>query len=176
MLPPASAKPAGAETLIASQQTLAGQAVRALGLPVWPSGRYQADELISTAAARRRTEAGVDQVVICATDNDFMQCVVGTSVVVLDRIRRRVTDEAGVVERFGVMPAHTRSFPPSSAIGRRLAGRARWGRPLGRGRAGSVWAAGGDPVGSVALDVPVRGRDAVGHRAAGALGRGGALP
>jgi 5'-3' exonuclease len=47
----------------------------------------------------------VDQVVICTTDKDLMQCVVGERVVVLDRVRKVVTDEAGVRARFGVAPA-----------------------------------------------------------------------
>jgi 5'-3' exonuclease len=94
-----------AEALIGAQAPLAAAVVRALGLPVWPSGRYQADELIATAAHRYADVAGVEQVVICATDNDFTRCVRGSRVVLLDRIRKRVTDAAGVFERFGVEPA-----------------------------------------------------------------------
>ena len=93
-----------AEALIGAQQPLAAAIVRALGVAVWPAGRYQADELIATAAHRYAREAAVEQVVICATDNDFAQCVQGDRVVMLDRIRRRVTNAAGVVERFGVDP------------------------------------------------------------------------
>ena len=93
-----------AEDLIASQNELAADAVRALGVPLWPAGRYQADELIATAAARFPDDPGVDRVVICSTDNDFNQCVRGDRVVVLDRIRDVVTDEATVRERYGVEP------------------------------------------------------------------------
>lgn len=105
--PPASSgsRTAGApEALIGAQQPIAAAIVRALGVPVWPSGRYQADELIATAASRFDRTPGVDQVVICSTDNDFTQCVRGTRVVLLDRIRRRITDAGGVRERFGVGP------------------------------------------------------------------------
>ena len=103
--PPAPKSNAGtADALIASQAALAAAATRALGVPVWPSGRYQADEIIATGAARYRDDPSVEQVVICATDNDFMQCVRGTRVVVLDRIRRRVTDEEAMRARFGVAP------------------------------------------------------------------------
>lgn len=100
-------KPSGrmsAEDLIAAQTSLAAQAVRALGMVLWPSGRYQADEILATAAARFDADAGVDTVVICATDNDFNQCVRDRRVVVLDRIRRAVTDEASVRTRYGVAP------------------------------------------------------------------------
>ncbi len=95
---------ASAESLIGAQQPLAAAVVRSLGLPVWPAGRYQADELIATAAHRFADDPDVDQVVICSNDNDFMQCVRNDRVVVLDRIRRRVVDAVAVKERFGVAP------------------------------------------------------------------------
>jgi len=103
--PPGSARGATAEALIGAQAPLAASIVRALGVTVWPSGRYQADELLATAARLHHDDPEVEQVVICATDNDFAQCVRGHRVVLLDRIRRRVTDEEGVRERFGVAPA-----------------------------------------------------------------------
>lgn len=104
--PPAPARGTrlGDEQLIAAQAGLAAEVVRALGVPVWPTGRYQADELLATAAARFVTEAGVRQVVICSTDNDFNQCVRGERVVVLDRVRKVVTDESSVRARYGVAP------------------------------------------------------------------------
>lgn len=92
------------DALIAAQAPLAADAVRSLGVPVWPSGRYQADELLATAAARYADDPHVDQVVICSTDNDFNQCVRGDRVVVLDRVRSVVTDEAAVRGRYGVAP------------------------------------------------------------------------
>lgn len=92
------------EAMIASQAPLAAEACRALGIPVWPSGRYQADELLATAAARYAADDTVTQVVICSTDNDFHQCVRGDRVVLLDRVRRVVTDEAAVRARYGVAP------------------------------------------------------------------------
>jgi 5'-3' exonuclease len=89
---------------IGVQQALAAQVVRALGVPVWPAGRFKADELISSAAALLHDHHFVDQVVICSTDNDFNQCVRGDEVVVLDRIRKVVTNEAAVRARYGVAP------------------------------------------------------------------------
>ena len=41
---------------------------------------------------------------ICSTDNDFNQCVRGDRVVVLDRVRKVVTDEAAVRVRYGIAP------------------------------------------------------------------------
>ncbi|MGB8858150.1 MAG: 5'-3' exonuclease H3TH domain-containing protein [Ilumatobacteraceae bacterium] len=93
------------EALIGAQAPLAAEITRALGLTLWPTGRYQADEMLSTAAARFAADESVDQVVICANDNDFDQCVIGERVVVLDRIRKVVTDEVAVCARWGVAPA-----------------------------------------------------------------------
>ena len=97
-------KGTSSEALIGAQAPLAA-AMRALGIVMWPTGRYQADEMLSTAAARYAAEPAVEQVVICANDNDFDQCVIGESVVVLDRIRNTLTDEAAVRARWGVAPA-----------------------------------------------------------------------
>ena len=41
---------------------------------------------------------------ICSTDNDFNQCVRGDRIVVLDRIRKVLTDESSVRARYGVAP------------------------------------------------------------------------
>ena len=42
--------------------------------------------------------------VICSPDKDMAQCVQGDRVVCLDRMREKVMNEAGVMEKFG---AHT---------------------------------------------------------------------
>ncbi|MBI4934500.1 MAG: flap endonuclease [Actinobacteria bacterium] len=104
VIAPPPTKGGGAEALIAAQAPLAAAVCRALNVVVWPSGRYQADELLSTGAAKYSADERVQQVVICATDNDFNQCVRGERVVVLDRIRSVVTDEAVVRERYGISP------------------------------------------------------------------------
>ncbi len=93
------------ESLIAHQAPLAAEAVRSLGVTLWPTGRYQADEMLATAAARYHADETVDQVVICSNDNDFNQCVRGERVVVLDRTRRVLTDEVAVRGRYGVAPS-----------------------------------------------------------------------
>ena len=102
--PPGATRAATPDQLIASQVGFAADAVRALGVPVWPSGRYQADEIIASAAARFAELPHVAQVVICSTDNDFDQCVRHDRIVVLDRIRDVVTDEPAVLAKYGVAP------------------------------------------------------------------------
>jgi 5'-3' exonuclease len=88
-----------------AQFPLAERATRALGVVVWPMVEFEADDALATAAARAADDSHVDQVVICSPDKDLAQCVRGTRVVALDRLRRRVYDEAGVIEKFGIPPA-----------------------------------------------------------------------
>ncbi len=92
------------DALLRSQFPLAADAMRALGILIWPMTRFQADDALATGAARFKNAPGVEQVVICSNDKDFAQCVEGTRVVLLDRIRKLTTDEAGVIDRFGVRP------------------------------------------------------------------------
>ena len=88
-----------------SQFSLAERATHALGTVVWPMVEFEADDAIAAAADRWRDAPGIEQIVLCTPDKDMAQCVRGSQVVCLDRLRRRVLDEAGVVEKFGVPPA-----------------------------------------------------------------------
>jgi 5'-3' exonuclease len=83
----------------------AEDACRALGVVTWPMIEFECDDALATAAARFAAEPGVEQVVICSPDKDLAQCVRGTRVVCLDRIRRKTLDEDGVRAKFGVGPA-----------------------------------------------------------------------
>lgn len=91
-------------TLIRRQSALALDAVRALGITLWPTVRFQADDALATGAHRLGADDDVDQVVICTTDTDLFQCIRGERVVVLDRIRKTSTDEARFRERYGIAP------------------------------------------------------------------------
>jgi 5'-3' exonuclease len=79
-------------------------ALLSLGVVVWPMVEFEADDALASAATKAARELTVDQVVICTPDKDLGQCIVGTRVVQLDRRRGVVRDEAGVVEKFGVVP------------------------------------------------------------------------
>jgi 5'-3' exonuclease len=83
----------------------AEDAARDLGLVVWSMVEFEADDALATGAARLSALADVEQVVVCSPDKDLTQCVSGTRVVTLDRMRRRLLDEGGVREKFGVPPA-----------------------------------------------------------------------
>ena len=83
----------------------AEDAARALGIVVWPMVDFEADDALATGAHRYAALPEVEQVVICSPDKDLAQCVRGARVVTLDRMRRRLFDEEGVKEKFGVAPA-----------------------------------------------------------------------
>ena len=81
------------------------EALRALGVAVWPMVEFEADDALAAAAAIAAADARVEQVVICTPDKDLAQCVRGDRVVQLDRRRGEQRDDAGVVKKFGVPPA-----------------------------------------------------------------------
>jgi 5'-3' exonuclease len=87
-----------------SQFPLAERATEALGMVAWRMIAFEADDALATFAARAAADPLVDQVVICSPDKDLRQCVRGTRVVCLDRMRRMVIDEDGVVAKFGIPP------------------------------------------------------------------------
>ena len=87
-----------------AQFPLAEQAARALGLVVWPMVEFEADDALASGAARFAGAPGVERVLLCTPDKDLAQCVRGREVVGFDRMRRKVLDEDGVREKFGVSP------------------------------------------------------------------------
>ncbi|MDE0007279.1 MAG: flap endonuclease [Gammaproteobacteria bacterium] len=93
----------GMEPAIVAQFDLVEEAATALGVTVWSMDRYEADDAMATAALRWRDQ--VAQVRIMTPDKDLGQCVTGNRVVQVDRMRRRVIDEDGVVAKNGVPPA-----------------------------------------------------------------------
>ena len=94
---------AGMAPELVAQFNLVEEAVAALGVTVWSMRRHEADDALATAAARWRDD--VAEVRILTPDKDLGQCVTGNRVVQVDRIRRRVIDEDGVVARHGCPPA-----------------------------------------------------------------------
>jgi 5'-3' exonuclease len=86
-----------------AQFPIAEEAFRALGIALWPTVEFEADDALATAAAR--FGSGVERVFILSPDKDLAQCVEGRRVVTHDRIRRVTYDEAAVRAKFGVPPA-----------------------------------------------------------------------
>jgi 5'-3' exonuclease len=78
------------------------EAVRALGVTVWSMRDFEADDAMATAAARFADQ--VDQVRILTPDKDLGQCVRGTRVVQVDRLRQKETDETALRAQRGIAP------------------------------------------------------------------------
>jgi 5'-3' exonuclease len=95
----------GVEPDLLAQFPLLEEACAAFGFTVWPMVELEADDALAAAAAAAARDARVDRVFICTPDKDLAQCVRGTRVVQMDRRRRTIRDESGVVEKFGVPPA-----------------------------------------------------------------------
>ena len=87
-----------------AQFPLAEEAVSALGLVVWPMVEFEADDALATATERFKNDARVEQIIICSPDKDLAQLVSDRRIVGWDRRRDIVIDEAGVLEKFGVLP------------------------------------------------------------------------
>lgn len=93
-----------------SQSDLVERATAALGVTVWSMVEFEADDALATGAARWKDSAGVERILLCTPDKDLAQAVVGEKVVMFDRRQRRIIDEAGVIEKFGVPPASIPDF------------------------------------------------------------------
>ena len=94
---------AGVPEDLLAQFDLAEEAMRALGIVVWSMDRYEADDALATAAARWCDD--VEQVRIFTPDKDLGQSIRGERVVLVDRMRRRVTGEAELFDRRGIRPS-----------------------------------------------------------------------
>jgi 5'-3' exonuclease len=95
----------GIEPDLLSQFPLLEDALMAMGVATWPMVEYEADDALAAAAMAAARDERVARVIICTPDKDLAQCVVGTRVVQMDRRKRTIRDEAGVVAKFGVTPA-----------------------------------------------------------------------
>ena len=94
----------GIEPDLLAQFPLLEDALEAAGFVVWPMVEFEADDALAAGAAAAACDPSVERVVICTPDKDLAQCVRGTRVVQLNRRTRQIRDEAGVVEKFGVLP------------------------------------------------------------------------
>jgi 5'-3' exonuclease len=101
---------AGIDPALWAQFPLAERATRALGMVTWSMIDFETDDALATFAARAALEPVVSQVRICSPDKDFCQCVRGQRVVLYDRKKRLITDEAGAIARLGVLPVQVPAF------------------------------------------------------------------
>jgi 5'-3' exonuclease len=79
------------------------EAMRAIGVVVWSMDEWEADDALATAAERFWQE--VEQVRILTPDKDLGQCLQGERIVQVDRMRKKVIDEAALLAARGIAPA-----------------------------------------------------------------------
>ena len=89
------------------------EALERMGVVVWPMVEYEADDALASAAATSARHEQVGRVLICTPDKDLAQCVAGSRVVQLDRMRSILRDEDAVLAKWGVRPA---SIPDYLAV------------------------------------------------------------
>ena len=94
----------GVPAPLLAQFPILEEALESMGVVVWPMVQYEADDALASAAAQAAPDNRVDRVMICTPDKDLAQCVVGSRVVQLDRMRGILRDEAGGEAKGGVKP------------------------------------------------------------------------
>ncbi|MFP5356451.1 MAG: 5'-3' exonuclease H3TH domain-containing protein, partial [Gemmatimonadota bacterium] len=113
-------------------------------------------------AALRDVVARGDRTVVLVEHNLDQAVALATRVVALDRIRKKVTDEAGVLERFGVRPA---SIPDLLALvgddADGIPGVPRWGAKSAATLLAHYGSLEAIPDDAAAWQVPVRGAAAL---------------
>jgi 5'-3' exonuclease len=95
---------AGVPTELLDQFPVAEAAIEALGVVLWPMVDFEADDAIATAAARWADDPAIERILIASPDKDLAQCVREDRVVLWDRRRGIVYDDAGVRAKWGVAP------------------------------------------------------------------------
>jgi 5'-3' exonuclease len=100
----------GMDAELLAQFPLIEDALRSLGLVVWPMVEYEADDALASASDQAMQDARVEQVIVCSPDKDLAQCVVGDRVI--QRNRRTGIDslEQDVHLQFGVGPKSIPDF------------------------------------------------------------------
>jgi 5'-3' exonuclease len=81
------------------------EALRSMGVVVWPMIELEADDALASAAAIAVRDARVQKVSIWTPDKDLAQCVQGDRVVQVDRKSQAIRNAEGVRAKFGVEPA-----------------------------------------------------------------------
>jgi 5'-3' exonuclease len=87
-----------------AQFPIAEEAIEALGIVLWPEVEFEADDAIAAAAVRFGADPAVERILVCTPDKDMAQLVVDDRIVLWDRRRGLVYDDAGVRAKWGVAP------------------------------------------------------------------------
>ena len=101
----------GVDPALKAQFALAEEALRAMGVVVWPMVEWEADDALGTAAVRWADDPAVDRVVVLTPDKDMAQLVREDGrVVQYDRRKREFMNADAVRAKFGVSPASIPDF------------------------------------------------------------------
>lgn len=95
----------GVERTLLAQFHPLEDALRAMGVVVWPMVDLEADDALASAARLAAADPAVERVCIWTPDKDLAQCVRDDRVVQVDRRGNKIRNAAGVREKFGVEPA-----------------------------------------------------------------------
>jgi 5'-3' exonuclease len=79
-------------------------ALRSMGIVVWPMVDFEADDALASAATIASKDKRVEQVCIWTPDKDLAQCVRGSRVVQVDRKSKAIRNADAVEKKFGVPP------------------------------------------------------------------------
>jgi 5'-3' exonuclease len=96
---------AGIDPALLAQFHPLEDALRAMGVEVWPMIELEADDALASAASIASQDSRARKVCIWTPDKDLAQCVREDRVVQMDRRSNKIRDAAGVREKFGVEPA-----------------------------------------------------------------------
>src|SRR5688572_31918087 len=95
----------GIEPALLAQFHPLEDALRAMGVTVWPMTELEADDALASAARIASEDQRVEKVCIWTPDKDLAQCVKGDRVVQVDRKTKTIRDATGVRAKFGVEAA-----------------------------------------------------------------------
>lgn len=100
----------GIEPALLAQFHPLEDALKAMGVVVWPMVELEADDALASAAHLAAADTRVEKVFIWTPDKDLSQCVLGDRVVQIERKTQKIRDAAGVREKFGVDPQKIPDF------------------------------------------------------------------
>ena len=95
----------GIERALLAQFRPLEEALTAMGVVVWPMIELEADDALASGARFASENGVVQRVCIWTPDKDLAQCVRGDRVVQVDRRGKKIRNEEGDREKFGVGPS-----------------------------------------------------------------------
>jgi 5'-3' exonuclease len=101
---------AGIEPALRAQFQPLETALESMGVVVWAMVELEADDALASAAHLAAADPAVEKVCIWTPDKDLAQSVRGDRVVQVDQRGKKIRDEDGVRQKFGVGPGLIADF------------------------------------------------------------------